>query len=202
MGKIEKIRAEIERQMKFYDEKEMKAWDDSEQGDEDALWYQGHRKMCAKLLTFLDTLSEESDKSLDEEIRRYYREECSSDDEPTTEEIARHFAEWQEEQFEKNRLAHCDALSKEDYDRETDFAMEIIENEHRQPTFLDAINYGMRLQKEQMLKDAYVESRIVEDGRIELEGNPLPCLNPIILLPYPQFKPGDKVKLIIVKEDK
>lgn len=62
-------------------------------------------------------------------------------------------AKWQEEQFEKNRLAHCDALSKEDYDRETDFAMEIIEKEHRQPTFIDAINYGMRLQKEQMMKD-------------------------------------------------
>lgn len=63
-------------------------------------------------------------------------------------------AEWYKEQSEKNRLAHCDALSKEDYDRETDFAMEIIEKEHRQPTFLDAINYGMRLQKEQMLKNA------------------------------------------------
>lgn len=56
-------------------------------------------------------------------------------------------------------------------------------------------------QKSQMLKDAYVESLIVEDGRIELGGNPLPCLNPIILLPYPQFKPGDKVRIIIIKED-
>ena len=56
-------------------------------------------------------------------------------------------------------------------------------------------------QKSQMLKDAYVESLIVEDGRIELEGEPLPCLNPIILLPYSQFKPGDKVKVVIVKED-
>ena len=148
MSKIEKIRAEIERQMKFYDEKEMKAWDDSEQGDEDALWYQGHRKMCAKLLTFLDTLpdennpepynpvydedylnekitkatkswegvdvnkmlaecrgyEEEPDKSLEEEIRRYLREECSSDDEPATSETARHFAEWQKAQMLKDAV--------------------------------------------------------------------------------------------------
>lgn len=59
---------------------------------------------------------------------------------------------------------------------------------------------GANWQKEQMLKDAYVESQIVEDGRIELGGNPLPCLNPIILLPYPQFKPGDKVRIVVLKE--
>ena len=56
-------------------------------------------------------------------------------------------------------------------------------------------------QKEQMMKEAYIESRIVDDGRMEIEGNPLPCLNPIILLPYPQFKPGDRVRIIIIKED-
>lgn len=55
--------------------------------------------------------------------------------------------------------------------------------------------------KEQMLKDAFVESLIIEDGRIELEGDQLPCLNPIILLPYPQFKPGDKVKIIVLKAE-
>ena len=71
-------------------------------------------------------------------------------------------ADWQKEQFEKNRLAHCDAVSQEDCDRETDFAMEIIEKEHRQPTFLDAINYGMRLQK-----DALMEWL---DGKMTIEG--------------------------------
>lgn len=55
----ELIRAEIERQMKYYDEKEQKAWDGSERGNEDALWYQGHQKMCAKLLSFLDNLPDE-----------------------------------------------------------------------------------------------------------------------------------------------
>ena len=60
---------------------------------------------------------------------------------------------------------------------------------------------GAEWQKEQMMKEAFVDNYVVDDGRIELEGMPLPCLNPIILLPYPQFQPGDKVKLIIVKED-
>ena len=56
-------------------------------------------------------------------------------------------------------------------------------------------------QKEQMLKGAFVSNYVVHDGRIELEGDPLPSLDPILLLPYPQFKPGDKVRIIIVKED-
>ena len=56
-------------------------------------------------------------------------------------------------------------------------------------------------QKEQMLKDAFVDNYVVHDGRIELEGDPLPSLDPILLLPYPQFKPGDKVRIIVVKED-
>lgn len=60
-------------------------------------------------------------------------------------------ANWQKEQFEKNRLAHCDAQTDEEAEIERDFVMGIIENEHRQPTFDDAIKYGMRLKKEQMI---------------------------------------------------
>lgn len=169
-------------------------------GVADAFRQDGRAVMCDDILNLIDSLQqeqqEEPDKSLDEEIRRYYREECSSDDEPTTEETARHFAEWQKEQFEKNRLAHCDALSKEDYDRETDFAMEIIEKEHRQPTFIDAINYGIRLQKEQMLKDAVdADVNIYKDlvaGKSWAE----------FVVEMPTNNLGDKVKLIVVKEDK
>lgn len=56
-------------------------------------------------------------------------------------------------------------------------------------------------QKAKMMKKAFVDNYVVDDGRIELEGMPLPCLNPIILLTYPQFQPGDKVKIIVVKEE-
>ena len=65
-----------------------------------------------------------------------------------------------------------------------------------------AFKAGAEWQKEQMMKEAFVDNYVVDDGRIELEGMPLPCLNPIILLPYPQFQPGDKVKLCVFpKED-
>lgn len=74
----EKLKAEIERQMKFYDEKEKKAWEYSEQGYEDALWYQGHRKMCAKLLTFIDSLSEEEPYSVSISPMKEWSEEQMS----------------------------------------------------------------------------------------------------------------------------
>lgn len=90
----EKLSAEIERQMKFYDEKEMKAWDDSEQGDEDALWYQGHRKMCVKLLAIITSLQQEQPEvDLEKEIKNYLATKCAGDDEPSVSEIARHFYE-------------------------------------------------------------------------------------------------------------
>lgn len=58
-----------------------------------------------------------------------------------------------------------------------------------------------RSNMEEAAKGAFVGNYVVHDGRIELEGDPLPSLDPILLLPYPQFKPGDKVRIIIVKED-
>lgn len=133
MDKIARIRQEIERLKKGHTSKEYR--------DDAAL-------VLEDLEDFLDTLSEEPDKSLEEEVKRYLREEHDRD--TTVRNVARHFAEWQ---------------------------------------------------KSQMLREAYVESQIVEDGRIELEGDPLPCLNPIILLPYPQFNPGDKVRVLVLKAE-
>lgn len=95
----DKLKAEIERQMNYYDEKEMKAWDDYEQSDEDALWYQGHRKMCSKLLSFLDTLQGQTvtdSKKLEEEINKWL--DGPSTDLRTT---ARHFAKWGAEHLKK-----------------------------------------------------------------------------------------------------
>lgn len=76
------------------------------------------------------------------------------------------------EEFEGNRLAACDSQIKEEYDRETDFVDSIIKKEHRQPTFSDAINYGMRLQKEQMMKDAVEISYKGGTARINGEEKP------------------------------
>ena len=113
-------------------------------------------------------------------------------------------AKWKEKQFEKNSLAACDRQAEEEAEIERDFVMGIIENEHRQPTFDDAIKYGMRLQKGQMMTNS-----------IEAVVSQVPCSNEIIFynpssvdkysLPQEMNKlglnKGDKVKLIIIKQD-
>lgn len=99
-----------------------------------------------------DFYSSDKDKNLDEIAQDYVDGVKEYNPEPTWDLMQTAVCygyRLSEELFEKNRLANCDALSKEEYDRETDFAMEIIEKEHRHPTFNDAINYGMRLQKKQ-----------------------------------------------------
>lgn len=115
-----------------------------------------------KLLSFLDTLSEEPSKSLEE----------------AAEIIAKNI-------LGRDYLAELDE----------ECAIDALEDAK---SFVKA---GAEWQKSQMVKGAYVESQIVEDGRIELEGEPLPCLNPIILLPYPQFQPGDKVRIVVLKAE-
>lgn len=60
MSDIEKIRQEIERQLEYFKGKEDDTWDDCDNyTDEDAMWYQGHWKMCSRLLSFIDSLPEE-----------------------------------------------------------------------------------------------------------------------------------------------
>lgn len=58
-------------------------------------------------------------------------------------------AEWMAGQFEKNRLAACNAQTKEEYEMETAFVDKIIREQHRTPTFSDAINFGIEWQKKQ-----------------------------------------------------
>ena len=118
--------------------------------------------------------------------------------------IAKHFAEWQKKQFEKERLAACDAMSPEDYKLESDFAAKHIQEHHCLPTFIDAIRYGIEWEKQQTMK-----------GAISAVVSQVPCLNEIILrnpasvdywyLPSEMDKlglnKGDKVKLILLKEE-
>lgn len=54
-------------------------------------------------------------------------------------------AKWQYEQFEKNRLAACDNMTKEEADREQEFTTEFIEKNHRVPTYSEAIEYGRKM---------------------------------------------------------
>lgn len=54
-------------------------------------------------------------------------------------------ANWRYEQFEKNRLAACDNMTKEEADREQEFTTEFIEKNHRVPTYSDAIEYSRKM---------------------------------------------------------
>lgn len=106
-------------------------------------------------------------------------------------------AKWKEEQFEKNRLAACDRQTEEEAEIERDFVMSIIGNEQRQPTFDDAIKYGMRLHKEQMMKDATKATVHIEVGNY-------PYIPQIELYDYdkdvPLAKEGDKYKVVLIKD--
>ena len=64
-------------------------------------------------------------------------------------------AKWKEEQVEKNRLKHCNSITNEQAEMEQKFLDEHLDKNNRMPTFLDAIEYGMRLQKQQMMKGAF-----------------------------------------------
>ena len=81
----------------------------------------------------------------------YSRERLSNDDYPVYNdeyEIELAFeagVEWQYEQFEKERLKHCDELTAEQAQIESDFVVQHLEKYNRTPTFIDAIEYGRRL---------------------------------------------------------
>ena len=80
---------------------------------------------------------------------------------------------------------------------ERDFVMGIIEKEHRQPTFDDAIKYGMRLQRENMMKGAaegYIRRNRYTKKNV-LNGFDVTCDA------IQKFNGGDKVKVIVIKED-
>ncbi len=108
----------------------------------------------AHLLSFIDSLQE---KPISEELEEaanscsscIYLEEVLSDDdgEVLKERLVNTFkagAQWQKEQFEKNRIEHCDSITEEQYNLETGFIDYYIDKYNRMPTFLDAIEYGMK----------------------------------------------------------
>lgn len=98
-------------------------------------------------------------------------------------------------EFEKNRLAACDAQTKEEAEREWNFVEEMIMKEHRQPTYSDAIEYGMKKMKQQMMKGAI-------DATIEhITNDYLEFRTCIHVKVDRSFKKGERVKVIIMKEE-
>lgn len=107
-------------------------------------------------------------------------------------------AKWQFLQLENNRLAACDRQTDEERKREQDFVDKVLIGEHRQPTFSDAIEYGIKWYKEQITKSAH-------ERKVQIDAGGYPYINSIELWDYdidkPLAKDGDKVKVVIIKDN-
>ena len=132
---------------------------------------QGKESAYDALLNILDSLPDEPvNEDLEEAVDNYIENVryFPDDEREIVMELAKYFYELgrkdMKDEFEKNRLAACDSLTKEEYDREMDFTTEFIEKHHRTPTFSDAINYGMRLQKRKMMKIITKDDNLEEAG--------------------------------------
>lgn len=71
---------------------------------------------------------------------------------------------WQTERFENNRVNAFKNQTEEEAQIEMDFAVSIIEKEHRTPTFDDAIKYGMKLQQMKDNQDELPKWRYKKDN--------------------------------------
>ncbi len=100
-------------------------------------------------------------------------------------------AQCQKQQFEKNRLKHCNSITNEQAELEQGFIDQHLDKYNRMPTFFDAIEYGMRLQKEQMMRGA-------TDGQIEI-GEDYLRIKCLCMSCPPQYD-GKLVRLIIIRE--
>lgn len=102
-----------------------------------------------------------------EEAARQYRDEFldKNDNDISKYDIEDIFiagAEWQYEQFEKERLKHCDELTAEQAQIESDFVVQHLKNFNRTPTFIDAIEYGRKMMIDkacEWLNNFYSEDR-------------------------------------------
>ena len=112
-------------------------------------------------------------------------------------------AKWKEEQFEKNRLEHCNSITNEQAELEQKFLDEHLDKHNRMPTFLDAIEYGMRLQKEQMMAKAVdgVVHHFEKCGVASVHYTD-PTGVPMAYYTSPEgLSAGDKVKIIVIKQE-
>ena len=141
------------------------------------------------VLTYIDSLKEEP---VSEDLGEYINELSKQFPDVSFAKLSRiavRVAKWQKEQFEKNRLEHCNSITNKQAELEQSFIDQHLDKNDRMPTFLDAIEYGMRLQKEQMMKGAI-------DGIARPDQRELWCNLDSFNLKY-----GNKVKVIVIKED-
>jgi len=132
---------------------------------------------------------------LEEASLEYWKHQLDSG-EDTLRDAFKAGAEWQEHKFEKNRLNHCNSITNEQAELEQEFIDQHLDKHQRMPTFLDAIEYGMNLQKEQMMANA-IDAEVLEnyDGKIlEYDGS-------ILNEKLSNCKVFDKVKIVVIKKN-
>ena len=111
-----------------------------------------------------------------EEAARQYRDEFldKNDNDISNYDIEDIFiagANWQYEQFEKERLKHCDKLTAEQAQIESDFVVQHLEKYNRTPTFIDAIEYGRNqvvLKLESLCKEWHLHTSAEAKYRMEV----------------------------------
>ena len=108
-------------------------------------------------------------------------------------EIFKAGTQWQKQQFEKNRLKHCDSITNEQAELEQGFVEKHLDMHQRMPTFLDAIEYGMQFKEQQLMAKAV-------DGEVTY-GKSLAIPSLGYRLDKEGLDFGDKVKVIIIKKD-
>ena len=102
-----------------------------------------------------------------------------------------HGAEWKAEQFEKERLKLCNTLTKEQAKIESDFVVNFIKENNSTPTFIDAIEYGKKMQEEQMM------AKTINAQCFGFQGAALFSFR----LPAGNYLVGSEVKVIVIKKD-
>ena len=160
--------------------------------------HEGAYHILCNLDTYIDSLQEEP---VSEDLGDYINELSKQFPEVSFAKLSRiavRVAKWQKEQFEKERLKHCDELTNEQAQIESDFVTQHLKENNRTPTFIDAIKYGMKLQKKQMIKDAY-------EREVKVDAGGYPYIPQMELYDYdkdiPLAKEGDKYKVVLIKED-
>ena len=154
----EKIKAEIERLREVQADKALQP-----SIDEQISWLAGKTFALASIELFIDSLTEEPVSEDLEKTSKEYADKnyvewldfVSGDERDDHYPISEAFkagAKWKKEQFEKNRLKHCNSITNEQSELEQGFIDQHLDKHQRIPTFLDAIEYGMNIQKEQMMK--------------------------------------------------
>lgn len=200
MDKIEKIRQEIERRLNIltnvYAEQ-------VERKDEEMMnYYHGKVIALEELRPFLDTLSEEPDKSLEGAANEFANQDCVTFISRKKGFIAG--AEWQKEQLQGEidfaqqlrKLQESQRKANLEYYTNVRWGEGNLSKESFENAIKGAFEIGVEQQKQQMLKDA-VETEVWSYSSDEdLRAIPLFGIDK-----FNNLKDGDKVRIVVIKEE-